>query len=148
MSYIRPLYIEVYIDMYTALYLYIGAEPCTKKPYVEGARKTVRTSTEKRHFRVDLPNVVSISSLYLGWCLFATIYERALRSGRQVNGTEQHFEARLPQEAGLRSETHGNVANISFWYVRWCWFGIMYERALRRGLQENGKKNNKKRYLR
>ena len=33
----------------------------------------------------------------------------------------------------LRSETHGNVANISFLYVGWCLFGTMYERALRRG---------------
>ena len=43
--------------MYTALYLYIRPAPCTKEPCVEGDRKTVRTNTKKRHFRVDLANV-------------------------------------------------------------------------------------------
>ena len=80
---------EAYRDMLTVLYLYIGAEPCLKKPYVEGDKKTVRTITKKRHFRVDLANVVNISLLYLGCCLFGTMYERALRRGRQKNGTKQ-----------------------------------------------------------
>ena len=69
--YMTSIYIEAYIDIYTALYLYIRPAPCAKEPYVEGDRKTVRTSTKKRHFRVDLANVshfANICFLSVGCC--------------------------------------------------------------------------------
>ena len=88
MAYIRLLYLEASIDMHTAAGLYIETEPCTKKRFGESDRQTERTSTKKRHFRVALANDVNISFLYLGCCLFGTMYERALRRGRQENGTK------------------------------------------------------------
>ena len=90
MAYIRLLYLEASIDMHTAACLYIETEPCMKKRFGEGDRQTERTSTKKRHFRVDLANDVNISFLYLGCCLFGTMYERALRRGRQEDDTKQH----------------------------------------------------------
>ena len=90
MAYIRLLYLEASIDMNTAAGLYIETEPCTKKCFGESDRQTERTSTKKRHFRVDLANDVNISFLYLGCCLFGTMYERALRRGRQEDDTKQH----------------------------------------------------------
>ena len=68
-------------------------EPCTKEPYVEGDKKTVRSNTKKRDFREKtelLANVASIFLLYVGCCLFGSMYERALLRGRQENGMQQH----------------------------------------------------------
>ena len=61
MAYIRLLYLEASIDMHTAACLYLETEPCTKKRFGESDRQTERTSTKKRHFSVDMTNVVNIS---------------------------------------------------------------------------------------
>ena len=90
MAYIRLLYLKASINMHTAACLYIETESCTKERFGEGDRQTERTSTKKRHFRVDLANDVNISFLYLGCCLFGTMYERALRRGLQEDDTKQH----------------------------------------------------------
>ena len=148
-------------------------EPCTKDPYVEGDRKTVRSSTIKRHFRqkTTASNLLSLWLVYAYrrlwiWFHIPRSYTRALYI-KAYSIKKRHFRKNFKKRSRQRpkgykhttsrtSRFQGTCALIRrscqcrqhiffvsrMLYVGCGLFGTMYERALRRGRQENGTKQH------